>query len=175
MSDSMYLSLSNQIRIIILLVLIVNEHSTHMCVCKTKNYLQVNIYMYVSLSLSLSLSLYLARPSVTLSSNCNCLNNREIVVAINTTFSITCNDSNGDPPPTFTWLKDNIELNNNSVIIQQLSNRVSRLTINDIQAKQAGRYTCRVNNVVGKNHQDVTINIAGKAINMLFKFCALSL
>ena len=125
-------------------------------------------------SLSLSLSLSLARPSVTLSSDCNCLNNQEIIVAINTTFSITCNDSNGDPTPTFTWLKDNIELNNDSVTIQQLSSRVSRITFTNIQPKQVGRYTCRANNIVGKNHQSVTVNIPGKAINiMLFKFCAL--
>ena len=120
------------------------------------------------------LSLSLARPLVTLSSNCNCLNNREIIVFINTTFSITCNDSNGDPPPTFTWLKDDIELNNNSATIQQLFNRVSTLTITNIQAKQAGKYTCTANNIVGNNHQDVIVNIPGKAINnMLFKFSAL--
>ena len=122
----------------------------------------------------LSLSLSLAQPLVTLSSDCNCLNNREIIVTINTTFSITCNDTIGDPAPTFTWLKNNIELNNDSVTIQQLSNRVSSLTFTNIQAKQAGRYTCRANNIVGNNHQDVIVNIPGKAINnMLFKFSAL--
>ena len=52
---------------------------------------------------------------------------------------------------------------------------VSRITFTNIQAKQAGRYTCRANNIVGKNHQSVTVNIPGKAINnMLFKFYALS-
>ena len=49
---------------------------------------------------------------------------------------------------------------------------VSRLTITNIQAKQAGSYTCRANNIVGKNHQSVTVNIPGKAINnVLFKLC----
>ena len=120
----------------------------------------------LSLSHSLSLSLSLARPSVTLSSDCNCLNNKEIIVSINTTFSITCNDSNGDPAPTFTWLKDNIELNSDSVTIQQLSSRVSRITFTNIQAKQAGRYTCRANNIVGKNQQSVTVNIPGRLLIM---------
>lgn len=67
--------------------------------------------------------------------------------------SVQCVVATGDLPLNFTWLKDGLSLRSlgtavagESISIRQNDDFTSALSITDISVKDAGAYTCRVQN-----------------------------
>ena len=110
----------------------------------------------------------LASPDVSFTSDCNCLSNGEITVSSNSNFTLSCIDTNSNPPPTFTWFKDgeqdpqDLLLTSNHITIQSVSSTESRLIFNNILPEHAGMYYCKSNNTEQRDTKSVTVNVKCK-------------
>ncbi|GFX61415.1 down syndrome cell adhesion molecule-like protein 1 homolog [Trichonephila clavipes] len=63
---------------------------------------------------------------------------------------VVCVVLEGDPPFTFTWSKDGVELKDNEQMFTSEQNEfTSTLTINKLDATSNGNYSCKVSNVAG--------------------------
>ncbi len=125
--------------------------------------------------------LIIARPTIDFDSDCGCLANDEednffVVVDINDSFNISCEDTNSNPLPTFTWFRYDTEASenylapDNHVSIAMPSTRESTLVFSDIQLEYAGDYSCKANNSQQKDFRTVTVNIRSKFYNIITSF-----
>lgn len=65
----------------------------------------------------------------------------------------------GTPDPTIEWFRDGVRLyNNDRIRIEQESSGLLRLTINDCNERDVGRYSCRAYNPHGEEtcHAELT-------------------
>ena len=105
------------------------------------------------------------RPSIILSSDCNCSTDNVIVINENSNLILSCVDMNADPPPQFTWFKDGIKdpqnllIENSSVVIEQKSESESQLKFFNITPKNAGEYYCKASNSFAKKKENIIIHI----------------
>lgn len=71
----------------------------------------------------------------------------------------------GDPPFTFTWLKDGQELQNSQEIsIGRVDEYLSTLTIAKLGSGSNGNYTCRVSNSAGTDQKQDMLLMKGKYV-----------
>lgn len=70
-----------------------------------------------------------------------------------------CAVTDGDPPFTFTWLKDGKQFTDSSAImIRNFDEYTSTLTIKNLGPEHNGNYTCRVSNAATMNqHSDLLL------------------
>ena len=86
--------------------------------------------------------------------------------------SLICT-SEGSPPDIFTWMKDGIELQNNSIttsVTHTGSAAVfqSTYSISNISSSDIGTYTCTVTNPIGSDSLDIVVDaIVGKQVFVL--------
>lgn len=87
--------------------------------------------------------------------------------------AVACAVIDGDPPFTFTWLKDSQELQNNQEIsISRVDDYLSTLTIAKLGSSSNGNYTCRVSNSAGTDEKQDMLLMKGKYVflSLLFNF-----
>ena len=88
-----------------------------------------------------------------------------IVINENSNLTLSCVDTNADPPPQFTWFKDGIKdpenliIENSSVVIEQISESESQLKFFNIRLDNAGKYYCKANNSFSKKNENIIILI----------------
>lgn len=77
--------------------------------------------------------------------------------------TIACTAVDGDPPFTFSWLKDGHELQEiQGVTIQQSPDGfASTLFISKLEANSNGNYTCRVKNSKGMDEKHGVLLVQG--------------
>ncbi|XP_054724902.1 cell adhesion molecule DSCAM-like [Uloborus diversus] len=79
-------------------------------------------------------------------------------MAVGARASIVCVIVNGDPPFTFTWLKDNREIKNvPDLPISTVDEFTSVLSVSKLDAESNGNYTCRVANRAGIDEKFDTV------------------
>ncbi|XP_054724901.1 titin-like [Uloborus diversus] len=75
---------------------------------------------------------------------------------------VTCAVIDGEPPFSFTWLKDGMELKTSQDFsIASVDGYISTLTIPKLDAESNGNYTCRVRNNVGTDEKNDVLRIKG--------------
>ena len=82
---------------------------------------------------------------------------------------ITCNIASGNGPISFRWFKDEkplVEDENHKVDVM---NEFSMLTLMNLQKKDAGKYTCQVNNSFGSDSSSTQLDIKGSFICFFVK------
>lgn len=88
---------------------------------------------------------------------------------------VTCGVIDGDPPFTFTWLKDGNHLQENDIYkTANVDGYTSTLSISSLSAESNGNYTCRVSNAYGKDEKYDAILIKGNLFLIPFdkwEFC----
>lgn len=72
--------------------------------------------------------------------------------------------SKGDPPLTIQWLKDGLELTlseTSTVIVRELDEFTSILSINALARHHQGNYTCVASNSVARAHYSASLSVNG--------------
>ncbi|KAJ6223718.1 hypothetical protein RDWZM_002263 [Blomia tropicalis] len=82
---------------------------------------------------------------------------------------IMCNIASGNSPITFRWFKDDKQLNENEFHKVDVANEFSILTLMNLKKKDAGKYTCQVNNSFGSDSSSTQLDIKGSFICFLVK------
>ncbi|XP_054281240.1 cell adhesion molecule Dscam2-like [Macrosteles quadrilineatus] len=75
---------------------------------------------------------------------------------------VQCVVSKGDPPLTIQWLKDGVELalsETSSLLVRELDQFTSILSINDLARHHEGNYTCLASNTVARAHHTATLSV----------------
>lgn len=75
--------------------------------------------------------------------------------------------SKGDPPLTIQWLKDGQELTlseANSMIVRELDEFTSILSIGALARQHGGNYTCLTSNSVARSHHTASLSVNGTPI-----------
>ena len=76
--------------------------------------------------------------------------------------SATCSVIKGDLPITFQWLFSGSPIiGDKSVQFTQVSKRISTLSIELVDAKHSGLYTCKAQNNAGSSNYSVYLNVNG--------------
>jgi len=107
-------------------------------------------------------SLYTAAPTIDPASSST------ITVAVGSSLTLSCT-SQGSPPDTFTWRKDNgpmIQSTSITNVTHNNSNAVFRANyfINSTTASDNGTFTCTVTNPIGSDDKNITVIVVGKYI-----------
>ncbi|XP_070581752.1 hemicentin-1-like [Ptychodera flava] len=76
------------------------------------------------------------------------------------TLTLTCEILIGNPPPTISWLKDNVPVDFNLINFMEQADDGS-LVIKDVQLSDAGVYTCLASNVAGESKFDTKVSVNG--------------
>lgn len=76
---------------------------------------------------------------------------------------LMCSSSQGDQPFNITWLKDNNQINSNSININinEYSQFSSILTIHNVSSQHNGNYTCQIRNRAGIVDYMAVLSVAG--------------
>lgn len=76
---------------------------------------------------------------------------------------LMCSSSQGDQPFNITWLKDNNQINSNSININinEYSQFSSILTIHNVSSLHNGNYTCQIRNRAGIVDYMAVLSVAG--------------
>lgn len=80
--------------------------------------------------------------------------------------AVICTAVDGDPPFTFFWLKDGMELTQmGGVTVQEAPDGyASTLFISKLEASTNGNYTCRVKNAKGVDEKHGILQVKGNSI-----------
>ncbi|XP_070532919.1 hemicentin-1-like [Ptychodera flava] len=74
------------------------------------------------------------------------------------TLTLTCEILIGNPPPTISWLKDNVPVDFNLINFMEQADDGS-LVIKDVQLSDAGVYTCLASNIAGESKFDTKVSV----------------
>lgn len=87
--------------------------------------------------------------------------------------TVMCTAIDGDPPFTFSWLKDGQELNNvQGITIKEDSDGYSStLFISKLEASSNGNYTCRVRNPKGMDEKHGVLLVKGNSHSYVLYNC----
>uniref|UniRef100_A0A1A9V525 Ig-like domain-containing protein n=1 Tax=Glossina austeni TaxID=7395 RepID=A0A1A9V525_GLOAU len=89
--------------------------------------------------------------------------------------SLSCSATNGDLPLNITWFLNSEEVNESHGITTMMVNRrTSVLTIESVDDRHAGNFTCLARNPAGHQHYTTQLNIYGAALNNLLKVILVS-
>lgn len=88
------------------------------------------------------------------------------------TVSVQCTISKGDNPLNITWTLRNKTIDQNQGFIISHLKRVGMLTIDSVQADNAGLYTCFASNPAGSTTYSTFLNINGTVLE-LYVICLL--
>lgn len=82
-----------------------------------------------------------------------------------------CVVTDGDPPFDFEWSKDfrPLTTDDKGVLIRQMDDFTSFLTIEKLSADSNGNYTCRVSNAQGHDHKSDTLSMRGNYVKQKIK------
>lgn len=83
------------------------------------------------------------------------------MVEIQEKTSVACILKQGTPPLTFKWIKDNNELFESDNIKIKTMGDVSILTIEPVNSKHSGNYTCFVSNKFGRDKHSSLLVVEG--------------
>lgn len=76
--------------------------------------------------------------------------------------SASCSISKGDIPLTIFWTFNGQTVDNgNGVIVSLVNKRLSTLSIESLEAKHAGNYTCIATNAAGEARQTSILQVNG--------------
>ena len=92
-----------------------------------------------------------------------------IVSLVNSSLTLTCT-SQGSPPDTFTWRKDNgsVLQSTTTPVTHNYSSAVFRSDyfIDNVTTSDNGTYTCTVTNPIGSDNATITVNVEGICVVM---------
>ena len=99
------------------------------------------------------------------------LSSSDVTAVIGSSLTLSCT-SQGSPPDTFTWRKDNgpvlqstttpVTYNANSAVFR------ADYSINSATTSDSGTYTCTTTNPMGSNSTTITVTIVGMYIISLY-------
>jgi hypothetical protein len=76
--------------------------------------------------------------------------------------SASCSISKGDLPLTIFWIFNGRTVDNgNGVVVSLVNKRLSTLSIESVQAENAGEYSCVATNAAGEGRQSSTLRVNG--------------
>ena len=82
---------------------------------------------------------------------------------MNGSFTLNCTDTAGNPPPLFTWFRDDTNITSSpQYTVTNPTDRISILSVNGVQPEEAGTYKCSANNGVGKDTTETVVRIRCK-------------
>ena len=82
---------------------------------------------------------------------------------MNDSFTLNCTDTVGNPPPLFTWFRDDTNITSSpQYTVTNPTDRISILSVNGVQPEEAGTYKCSANNGVGKDTTEAVVMIRCK-------------
>ncbi|KAF2905043.1 hypothetical protein ILUMI_01126, partial [Ignelater luminosus] len=74
--------------------------------------------------------------------------------------SLTCSINKGDLPIKILWLHNNENIKNDEgILINQINRKISTLSIDSVEAKHAGEYTCVAKNLAGTAIHSASLNV----------------
>lgn len=80
------------------------------------------------------------------------------------TVAVQCTVVKGDAPITMQWLFDGKELQaGDGIVITKAGQRVNMLSVEAVQARHSGEYTCTASNPAGADTQTAVLNVQGTA------------
>lgn len=79
---------------------------------------------------------------------------------------VLCTISKGDLPIEITWTHNSYPISPvDGITITKTSKRISQLTIDNVEATHAGRYTCTAKNKAGEASHTAILNVNGEHNN----------
>nr|CAH7736157.1 unnamed protein product [Callosobruchus chinensis] len=82
--------------------------------------------------------------------------------------SLQCTVHKGDLPLNITWLHDGVPIDySEGITTAQTSKKVGSLTIDDVQEKHAGNFTCLAENSAGSNSFTTQLHVNGDSITLV--------
>ena len=129
---------------------------------------EVSYLIYVCIpSLRLPLFLYTAAPVIDTTSS----SPSNITVAVGDSLTLFCT-SQGSPPDTFTWMKDNdtTVLNYTNITALDHSGTSAKFrayySIDSVTTRDSGIYTCTVTNPIGTDSTTITVVVISKLLTV---------
>ena len=123
---------------------------------------EVSHLIYISLLNHLS-SLYTAAPMI------DPMPPSTMTINVGDPLMLSCT-SQGSPPDTFTWRKDNdptVPLSTSITAVDHTSTSAmfrADYSINNVTTSDSGTYTCTVTNPIGSNSATITVIVIGKLL-----------
>ena len=123
---------------------------------------EVSHLIYISLLNHLS-SLYTAAPMI------DPMPPSTTTINVGDPLMLSCT-SQGSPPDTFTWKKDNdptVPLSTSITAVDHTSTSAmfrADYSINNVTTSDSGTYTCTVTNPIGSNSATITVIVIGKLL-----------
>ena len=123
---------------------------------------EVSHLIYISLLNHLS-SLYTAAPMI------DSMPPSTMTINVGDPLMLSCT-SQGSPPDTFTWRKDNdptVPLSTSVTAVDHTSTSAvfrANYSIDSITTRDSGTYTCTVTNPIGSNSATITVVVTGKLL-----------
>ena len=82
--------------------------------------------------------------------------------------------SEGRPPPAITWLKQLVQVEESDrvsidIVLRGARQVASNLTIEPVQPRDSGQFTCMASNVAGNDSQSADLTMHGRCIGRYFR------
>ena len=78
--------------------------------------------------------------------------------------SLTCSVTKGDSPLEIVWMFNNVALNSQKhrdIVVTETGKRTKQLSIDFVNAKHAGEYTCVASNIAGSTSRSAILSVNG--------------